>query len=115
MEAHDDSSPGIAGGVIGAKLDRLAELVNRQPAERQAALLESLEGEHMLSKELKAAIEASGKSAYSLGHEAGVRPEIITRFLSGERDLRLETAGKIAAVLGQELRQAKRVTARKAK
>ena len=69
----------------------------------------------MLSNELKAAIAASGKSAYSLGHEAGVRPEIITRFLSGERDLRLETAGKIAAVLGQELRQAKRVTARKAK
>ena len=53
MEAHDDSSPGIAGGVIGAKLDRLAELVNRQPAERQAALLETLEGESMTSHEPK--------------------------------------------------------------
>ena len=53
METYDDSSPGIAGGVIGAKLDRLAELVNRQPGERQAALLETLEGESMTSHEPK--------------------------------------------------------------
>lgn len=78
MEAYDDSSPGIAGGVIGAKLDRLAELVNRQPAERQAALLETLEGESMTSHEPKNAdaVRRNGNLTV-VGHE--IKEKAITQ------------------------------------
>jgi DNA-binding phage protein len=104
MEAHNDCSTRFAGSVISARLDRLAELLARQPDERQRQLLETLfMAEKTLVLQLKQAIESSGRTAYSLGKEAGIRPEIITRFLNGERDLRLETAGKICAVLGLAL------------
>jgi plasmid maintenance system antidote protein VapI len=41
-----------------------------------------------------------GKSANQIGLEAGVSHAVILRFVSNERDLRLETADKIAAVVG---------------
>ena len=49
---------------------------------------------------LKAAIEESDKSVYQIAKEAGISPIMISRFLSGERDLRLATADKLARVLG---------------
>ena len=52
---------------------------------------------------LKAAISKSGLTHYALAALAGVTPSQIDRFMSGERDLRLESAGKIAAALGLEL------------
>jgi transcriptional regulator with XRE-family HTH domain len=52
---------------------------------------------------LKAAITKSGLTHYALASLAGVTPSQIDRFMSGERDLRLESAGKIAAALGLEL------------
>lgn len=53
---------------------------------------------------LKAAIKASNLTHYAIAKLAGTTPGQIDRFMSGERDLRLETAGKIAAALGLELR-----------
>jgi hypothetical protein len=35
--------------------------------------------------------------------DAGVRQQVIDRFVSGERDIRLVTAAKLAGVLGLEL------------
>jgi plasmid maintenance system antidote protein VapI len=46
----------------------------------------------------------SGKTAYQLSSETGVVASVISRFLSGERDIRLETAGKLAAAIGAELK-----------
>lgn len=53
---------------------------------------------------LKRAIIDSGLTHYRIAKDAGVTPDVIDRFVRGERDLRLETAGKIAAVLGMALK-----------
>jgi hypothetical protein len=54
--------------------------------------------------QLREAILASGKTHYRIGKDAGVKPEIVSRFAHGERDIRAETFAKIAAALGLELR-----------
>ena len=45
-----------------------------------------------LAAVLRAAIAASGLTHYRLGKDAGVSPTVIDRFVSGERDLRLDMA-----------------------
>lgn len=60
-----------------------------------------------LVEAIKDAVRRSGESHYSIGKRAGVDPTIIDRFMAGERLPRVDTAGKIAAALGLELRQAK--------
>jgi len=52
---------------------------------------------------LKAAIRQTGKPLYRIAKESGVSQPIIYRFVSGERDIRLETADKLAAALGLRL------------
>ena len=54
---------------------------------------------------LKAAIKASGLTHYAIGQAAGVAPCVIDRLMHPaddprHRDIRLETAGKLAAALG---------------
>jgi transcriptional regulator with XRE-family HTH domain len=56
-------------------------------------------GSDGLVNQLKEAIESSGLSVYKVAKGAGVKHAVVARFLSGERDLRLETASKIAEVL----------------
>ena len=46
------------------------------------------------------------------GRESGVAHPVILRFMSGERDIRLETAEKLAATLGLELRKCSNKNAR---
>ena len=52
-----------------------------------------------LSDQLRAAIAASGQTHYRLAKTSGVSATVIDRFVSGERDLKLGTAGKLATVL----------------
>ena len=61
-----------------------------------------------LSAALRAAIKGSKKTHYSLGQLASVAPSQIDRFMLPKsdprhRDLRLETAGRLAAALGLRL------------
>lgn len=56
-----------------------------------------------LADTLRAAIRKSGMSANALADETGVPQPTITRFLAGA-DMKLETASKIAAYLGLELK-----------
>jgi hypothetical protein len=56
-------------------------------------------GTHRLSDALKSAIRRSGKSVYQIAKEADISPIVISRFLSGERDIRLATADKVAEAL----------------
>lgn len=49
---------------------------------------------------VKQLIVDSGLSDYRVGQLAGIHPQIIGRFLKGERDIRLETADKIIEALG---------------
>ncbi len=53
-----------------------------------------------ISAVLRKAIEASELSIHALAQASGVSHPIILRFLSGERDIRLATADKLAATLG---------------
>jgi transcriptional regulator with XRE-family HTH domain len=56
-----------------------------------------------LSAALKHAICASDKTEYQIAKDAGVSQIVISRFLSGERDIRMATADKLAHVLGLKL------------
>lgn len=56
---------------------------------------------------LREAIEESGKTHYRVAKDSGIAPAIVTRFVSGERDLYLETAAKVAEALDLELRPRK--------
>jgi plasmid maintenance system antidote protein VapI len=49
---------------------------------------------------LRDAIKASGQTHYALAKAADVTPAQLDRFVAGERDLKLETAAKIADALG---------------
>ena len=56
-----------------------------------------------LSEALKEAIRASEMSEYQIAKRAGISQVMISRFLSGERDIRLATADKLAHALGLKL------------
>lgn len=66
-----------------------------RPAVRSASV-----GNGNLSVSLKDAIRASNKSMYQIAQDAGVSQIVVSRFLSGERDIRMATADKLAEVLG---------------
>jgi transcriptional regulator with XRE-family HTH domain len=55
-----------------------------------------------LPERLRKTIKTSGKTVYRIAQESGVAHPIILRFLSGERDIRLKTAEKLAAALDLE-------------
>jgi transcriptional regulator with XRE-family HTH domain len=69
---------------------------------------------HDLGHQLRAIIASRGLTSYALGQAAAVDPGQISRFLNGTRDLRLETAGRIARALGLRLVEVARPTRRKA-
>ncbi len=56
-----------------------------------------------IAASLRTAITKSDKSAYQISKESGVSHPVILRFLSGERDIRLATADKLAAAVGVEV------------
>ena len=56
-----------------------------------------------LSETLKSAIRASDMSLYQIAKRARVSQIIISRFLSGERDIRMATADKLANALELKL------------
>ncbi len=56
-----------------------------------------------LSDALKRAIQESEMTVYQIAREAHVSQIIISRFLSGERDIRMATADKLANALGLKL------------
>lgn len=53
-----------------------------------------------LTDDLKAAIQASGVSVYQLSKDCGVAQPVLSRFLSGQRDIYLATAEKLATHFG---------------
>jgi plasmid maintenance system antidote protein VapI len=60
-----------------------------------------------LADQLRAALVASDLSHYRISKDTGISQPVVTRFINGDRDLRLETAGKLAAYLGMRLTEAK--------
>ena len=89
-------------------MDELAALLMAQAPERTADLLEELEEQEYremarINEQLRKAIEKRDESYYALAKRSGVDAVVISRFVCGERDLRLDTAAKLAAALGLEL------------
>jgi plasmid maintenance system antidote protein VapI len=56
-----------------------------------------------LTDVLKSAIHQTGEPLYRLAKRSGVPQPSIYRFVTGQRDIRLETADKLAAALGLRL------------
>jgi DNA-binding phage protein len=56
-----------------------------------------------LADHVRSIIATRGLTAYSVAKAAGVDPSTMTRFVSGERDLSLESFGKVVAALGLRL------------
>jgi transcriptional regulator with XRE-family HTH domain len=54
---------------------------------------------HSLSWQMHDIVASRGLTAYRLGKLAGVDPGVIQRWMNGERDIRMETADRIADVL----------------
>jgi len=55
--------------------------------------------EYGLTKQLREAIQNSGKSLNQLARECGVGPDRLSRFLRGERDLTVDAADRICRAL----------------
>lgn len=53
-----------------------------------------------LLDDIRRAIESSGKSRYRIAKESGVSASQLSRLVSGERRLTVETIEKLAASLG---------------
>ena len=60
-------------------------------------------GDAPLTKQLQAAIAATGLSLYAVAQASGVAAPILQRFVNGERGITLETAAKVADYLGLSL------------
>jgi DNA-binding phage protein len=58
-----------------------------------------------IADQLRQAIRQSGLTHYRIAKDAGIVPDQIDRFVSGARDLRLESAAKIARALNLELQK----------
>src|SRR3954470_20201687 len=56
-----------------------------------------------LSNRLREVIKNRGMTAYGLAKDADLDPGIVQRFLTGRRDIRLETADRLVAALGLKL------------
>jgi DNA-binding phage protein len=59
-----------------------------------------------LSQALRDALRASDKSIGQIAQDAGVSQVVVSRFVAGERDIRMATADKLAEALGLKLAQA---------
>jgi transcriptional regulator with XRE-family HTH domain len=80
-----------------------AEIRQRVEKEFPPALPSSRAGTGTLSRALQEAIRRSDKSVYQIAKAANVSQIVVSRFLSGERDIRMETADRLAEVLGLKL------------
>jgi plasmid maintenance system antidote protein VapI len=71
-----------------------------------------MDAERNISDQLRKAIIESGISPASLWRQSGVAEAVISRFINGVRTITLDTAAKLAAVLGLELRPVKKRSAK---
>ena len=62
-----------------------------------------------IADSLKQAIGTSDRTVYQIAKESGISQIVIARFLSGERDIRMATADKLARVLNLQLTVGRKV------
>ena len=61
-----------------------------------------------LGEQLRRAVTKAGLNRFAISQRTGLSYSVVHGFLGGERDIMLGTASKLAAVLGLELRPARR-------
>ena len=61
-----------------------------------------------VTDQLKQAVTDSGETLYGVAKGSGAEYSALLRFMAGERGIRLDTADKLAAYLGLELRPARK-------
>ncbi len=62
-----------------------------------------------ISEQLREAIAVSGETHYRIWKETGIRPQVLGRWMSGEREhLRTDTVDTLAEYFGLELKPKKR-------
>lgn len=62
----------------------------------------------MIDETLKNAIRESGLSLNAIAVATGIQASMLSRFINGERDIRLATAARIAEYLGLSLSKDRR-------
>jgi ribosome-binding protein aMBF1 (putative translation factor) len=82
------------------------EEVRRQVQEEFPPAAPSGSASGRLRQALRDAVRASDKSTAQIAEDAGVSQVVVSRFLSGERDIRMATADKLAEALGLKLAKA---------
>ena len=60
-----------------------------------------------LSDQIRAAIDASGKTRYRIWKETGISQATLSRFMSGERGLPMSVLDRLAKCIGIEISQVK--------
>ncbi len=63
-----------------------------------------------LTTQLRGAIETSGVSLYRVAKDSGVPYAVVYRFASGERQIKMDAADKLADYFGMRLTRPKRVS-----
>jgi plasmid maintenance system antidote protein VapI len=58
-----------------------------------------------MTDQLRKSIRDSGKTVNAIAVESGIPQPVLHRFVTGDRDLTVRTAQKLADYLGLELRQ----------
>jgi hypothetical protein len=93
------------GRLVAEEVARDEEVRRKVQAEFPPAAA-STSASGRLSQALRDALRASDKSMYLIAKDAGVSQIVLSRFVSGERDIRMATADKLAEVLGLKLAKA---------
>ena len=65
-----------------------------------------------ITTQLRSAIETSGATLYRIAKDSRVPYAVIHRFASGERQIKLDAADKLAQYFGMKLTKPKRVSPR---
>lgn len=90
---------------LDTTLKELMHLVHALPPHRYDALATHLK-QHMtktISDALRLAISRQPVSVYQISQATGIHPSVLSRFLAGERTLRLDTADRLAQYLNARL------------
>jgi len=98
--SKDDLTPAYPTGTYNNYCRHRARLVNNKSCEYHYGMSKTM------ADLLRAKIRASGLSAAKLGKETGVTQQAISVFLRG-KDIRLDTAQKLADYFGLTLKEKK--------
>lgn len=101
--ADGKKSRSVKKAAASAAADRIAERYAGKDASRLLKFIGDRAAEQHAASQLRAAIEATELSAYELAGRAGVAQSVISRFMSGERSLSLETFEKLCIALDLEI------------